>query len=304
MNRRDLLKGAGAALTLGVFPFPLAWTAPDLAKRKKFLMYSRSEGFEHDCVRRKKPGEMSLAEGIVLEMGKKHGFDVVCEKDGRVFLSKEFPTFDGFVFETQGDLLKEKSRDNTPPMTLDGKKALLDAVASGKGFVGCHCASDTFHSKGDRRKEQEAKDIDQYIAMLGGEFISHGPQQKAWLRVTDKKFPGAEGIDDFQLHEEWYSLKNFAPDLHVILIQDTKGMVHHDYARPSFPATWAKMHGKGRVFYTSMGHRDDVWKNDVFQKLLLGGINWTVGNTEAKLTANLNEVTPMARTMPPSAPKK
>ena len=55
--------------------------------------------------------------------------------------------------------------------------------------------------------------------------------------------PGAKGLEDFQMHEEWYSLKNFAPDLHVILVQDTVGMRNLDYERPSFPATWAREHG-------------------------------------------------------------
>jgi type 1 glutamine amidotransferase len=264
-------------------------------------MYTRSQGFQHECVKRK-GGKLSLAETIVTDLGKKHGFEVVCEKDGRVFLSREFPGFDGFVFETQGDLTSERSQDGSPPVPPEGKKALLDAVAGGKGFVGSHCASDTFHSPGDRRKEQPPDRIDPYIRMLGGEFISHGPQQKAWMRLVDDRFPGASGLKDFQLLEEWYSLKNFAPDLHVILVQDTSGMRDADYERPNFPATWARLHHKGRVFYTSMGHRDDVWQSDTFQRLLLGGLNWALGNVEAKLTPNLERAAPMARKMPP--PKK
>jgi type 1 glutamine amidotransferase len=298
MNRRDLLKRTGgAALALGTLPFPLAWTAED-KKSKKILMYTRSVGYQHDVVKRKKPNELSLAESIVTDLGKKNGFEVVCEKDGRVFLSSDFPTFDGFVFETQGNLLSEKSQDNSPPMTADGKKALLDAIAGGKGYVGCHCASDTFHSKGPGDQNQKPEDIDPYIAMVGGEFIRHGQQQKGWMRVVDDNFPGAVGLKDFNITEEWYSLKNFAEDMHVILVQDTKGMVNVDYDRPNFPATWARMHKKGRVFFTSMGHRDDVWKNDTFQKLLLGAINWSLGNAEAKLTMNLKEVAPMASTLP------
>ena len=84
---------------------------------------------------------------LVTELGRSNGFEVVCEKDGRVFLSEVFPKFDGFLFETQGDLPSEKSPDDRRH-AADGKKALLDAIAGGKGFVGCHCASDTFHSKG------------------------------------------------------------------------------------------------------------------------------------------------------------
>lgn len=307
MNRRDLLERTGAALlALGAAPFLDVTARADETKKRRILMYTRSEGFEHPCVKRER-GKLSLAETIVTDLGTRHNFEVVCEKDGRIFLSREFQHFNGFVFETQGDLLKEQCRDGSPPMQPEGKKALLDAVADGKGFVGCHCASDTFHSKGHnqgkQRVEQKGDDIDPYIRMLGGEFISHGSQQKALMRLVDDKFPGTEGLKDFALLEEWYSLKNFAPDLHVILVQDTQDMKKIggdvDYARPNYPATWARMHNKGRVFFTSMGHRDDVWQNDIFQKLLTGALSWTLGRTEAKLTPNLEEVAPRARQLPP-----
>jgi hypothetical protein len=227
-------------------------------------------------------------------LGAKHGFEVKCEKDGRVFINDDLSKYDAFVFESQGNLLSEKSQDGAPPMTEDGKKALLAAIAGGKGFVGCHCASDTFHSKGENFKTQDPKDRDPYIAMVGGEFITHGGQQKAWMRVIDNKFPGAEKLKDFELQEEWYMLKNFADNLHVILAQDGKDMKEDYYHRPLFPATWARKHEKGRVFFTSMGHRDDVWKNDVFQDLLLGGLSWAVGNVDANVEPNMNEATPKA----------
>ena len=59
-----------------------------------------------------------------------------------------------------------------------------------------------------------------------------------------------------------------------------------EYQRPPYPATWARMHGQGRVFYTSMGHREDVWTNDTFVSLLLGGLGWAVGNAQADVTPN------------------
>jgi type 1 glutamine amidotransferase len=71
--------------------------------------------------------------------------------------------------------------------------------------------------------------------------------------------------------------------------------MHDDpYQRPSYPATWARMEQKGRVFYTSMGHREDVWTNPKFQQVLLGGINWAAGNAEADVTPNIAQVTPGA----------
>jgi type 1 glutamine amidotransferase len=132
--------------------------------------------------------------------------------------------------------------------------------------------------------------------MLGGEFIVHGSQQKATMKVTSPKFPGMDGVEDFAILEEWYTLKNFAKDLHVILVQETKGMKITGgdacYDRPSFPATWARMHGKGRVFYTSLGHREDVWTNPTCQKVMGGGFQWALGDAEADITPNLAQAAP------------
>ena len=122
------------------------------------------------------------------------------------------------------------------------------------------------------------------------------------MQVVDPKFPGLDGIKDFRIKEEWYALKNFAPDLHVIIVQETKGMKNYDYQRPNFPETWARMHGKGRVFYTSMGHREDVWTNPVFQSILIGGINWATGRVDADVTPNLDKVTPQANVLPKYVP--
>src|SRR5262249_11785273 len=155
-----------AALALGAGRLPLA--RADETK-KRVLVYTRSQGFQHSTVQRQN-GKLSLAEQTVTDIGKKHNIEVVCEKDGRIFLSKDFPSFDGFVFETQGDLSSEKSLDGAPPVSLDGKKALLAAVDGGKGFIGCHCASDTFHTRGEAFENQDQARRDPYIAMVGGEF--------------------------------------------------------------------------------------------------------------------------------------
>jgi type 1 glutamine amidotransferase len=294
MNRREMLyRSAAAAAVLGASRLPLGWTAPADAPKRRILMYTKSEGYQHDVVKRGKNNLLSLAEQIVIELGVKLGFEVTCTKDGAVFVPETLAKYDAFLFETQGDLTK-LGVDKQPPMRPEGKNALLRAIASGKGFVGCHCASDTFHSAGPKNRNQEPAKLDPYIAMLGGEFIVHGAQQKAWMRVVDPKFPGAKKLKDFELNEEWYSLKNFTADIHVILVQDTKGMKGKDYERPSFPATWARKHHKGRVFYTSMGHRDDVWKNPAFQELLMGGLSWAAGNVQADVPPNLEQAAPKA----------
>lgn len=296
MKRRDLLLAAGAALSLS--PFPLGWAADAAGKRRKLLMFTRSQGFQHSACKRT-GDELGYNERVVTELGKRHDFDVVATKDGRVFDS-DLDQYDAFLFYTTGDLTQEKSADGSPPMSKEGKRRLLDAVHGGKGFLASHCGADTFHS-GPQKEHQPLEKRDPYIAMLGGEFIKHGGQQQGRLAVVDHQFPGLGGLGDELVikTEEWYSLKNFADNLHVLLVLDTQGMKDADYQRPPFPSTWARQHGKGRVFYTAMGHREDVWDNRDFQAVLLGGLAWAFGNVEADVTPNIKQVTPGADVMPP-----
>ncbi len=134
--------------------------------------------------------------------------------------------------------------------------------------------------------------------MIGGEFIVHGPEQEdSQIDIVDPEFPGiAKGFGSqgrsFKIKDEWYALKHFAPDLHVILVQVTEGLTGGMYERPNYPMTWARPHEKGRVFYTSMGHREDVWENPMYQGLLLGALGWASGRVDANIEPNLLKVTP------------
>jgi type 1 glutamine amidotransferase len=280
-----------------VWPWPLLAEAPVQpgAPGKNVLFFTKSAEYEHDIVRRD-DGRLGVAETTLSQLGKEHGMAVTASKDGTVF-DRDIERYDAFVFYTTGDLTTA-GEDQQPPMSPGGKAALLRAIKAGKGFVGIHCASDTFHSAGERYQPQAHRDP--YIDMLGGEFISHGEQQPARLHVVDAGFPGMHlAGDGFVLFEEWYSLKNFAPDLHVILALETAGMHGPEYRRPPYPATWARRHGARRVFYTCLGHRADVWAQPLFQAMLIGGMAWVLGNVHADVSANLPQVTPGAYTLPP-----
>ncbi len=289
VDRRQALQSllAGAAVA--------AQAGSALAERKaekRILFFTKSSGFEHSVVRRR-GAQLGFAEKALIELGKKHGFHVEATKDGRVF-DGDLDQYDAFAFYTTGNLT-QAGTDKQPPMSPKGKEAFLQAIQNGKGFIGFHCASDTFHSPGDRAQNQPLEKRDPYIAMVGGEFIRHGRQQKATMRVVDPRFPGVEKAgSQFEMFEEWYALKNFAPDMHVILVQDTEGMVGADYQRPPYPSTWARLHGKGRVFYTAMGHREDVWTNEIFQSVVAGALKWITGLVDADVSANLQKAAPQA----------
>jgi type 1 glutamine amidotransferase len=327
INRRDALKLAAmaAAGAMSVAPFGRAFgqAAGPGGARKKILFFTKSSGFQHSVITRPKedPTRLAHAEQILTDLGAKHGFDVTCSKDGNVFAPGSIEQFDAFAFYTTGDLTKDSDKfaqkrgpdgknipdpdkllHKEPAMPPGAKEAFLDAIKNGKGFIGFHCASDTFHSAAHSKKAELLRDVDEkgadafdpYIQMLGGEFIVHGKQQNATLKAIDPKFPGAAQLDNAKFVEEWYALKNFAPDLHVILAQDNTGMEGDMYQRPPFPQTWARMHGKGRVFYTSLGHREDVWQKPEFLALTAGAMDWVTGRTHADVTPNITQATPGA----------
>ena len=303
-SRREFLRAAtltGAGLALSN---PLLG-----ASNKSVLVFTKSSGWEHDVVKRV-GGKPSIVDDTINELGNEHGFSAGVTKDGRIFDSKEFHSYAGMVFFTTGDLTT-LGTDGKPPMSPKGKQALLDAVRDGMGFVGVHAAADTFHTLPDpedrsNRYIAHGDQEDPYLRMLGAEFIIHGRElrlQDANLIVNDPKFPGLEGVaSPVSFNEEWYSLKDFMPDLHVILTLDTHGMTGECYQRAPYPATWARQNGKGRVFYTAMGDRPENWKNEFFLNLLAGGIRWTIGDAGARLDANLKQAAPGYAEIPPKFP--
>ena len=256
----------------------------------KVLFFTKSSGYQHSVITRK-DGQLSHAEKLLTMLGQHGGFEVVASKDGTMFDPDKIGQFDAFVFETTGILTEKGDHNDGPPMSADGKKAFLDAIAGGKGFVGMHCATDTFHSP--------PNEIDPYIKMIGGEFIVHGKQQVANLYVCDPAFPGAKAYPvEYKINDEWYAQKNLADDLHVVIAHRTKGMEGPMYQRPDFPQTWARMHDKGRVFYTSMGHREDVWENPLYHGLVTGAIQWALKKVDANVEPNIKEVTPEYNKIP------
>lgn len=265
----------------------------------RILFYHRSAGYEHSVVKAQ-DGQPCFAERILRPICDRHHWELVSTKDGDVFTPENIAGIDAFLFYTTGDLTAPSAEDGSQPMEAAGKQALLDAIRNGKGFVGLHCAADTFHSPGDRDSTQPPDERDPYIDMLGGEFIAHGSQQITSMTVVDPTFPGAGNLGrSFAMQEEWYSLKNFADDLHVLLVNETRGMHDKCYERPPYPACWIRNYGQGRVFYTSMGHREDVWTSPQFQSLVVGGISWAVGDADATTTPSIQSVTPEANTLPP-----
>lgn len=152
---------------------------------------------------------------------------------------------------------------------------------AGKGFVAAHTGLTAFES------------WPQFNDLLGGQFDNHPwNTTSAHLIVTDPKFPGFEGFaKDSNISDEFYQAKNFrAGDSHVILRIDPSSV---DMKRPQvvaadapYPLAWARMYGKGRVFYATFAHADATWDDPRVQDMYMGAIKWALGLVDADVSPN------------------
>ncbi len=174
--------------------------------------------------------------------------------------------------------------NTTGDLPIPDKEAFLDWIKSGKGFVGMHSASDTFHG------------YPPFIEMIGGEFKSHGAQVEVDAINQDKECPACRHLPaSWKVFDEIYLLKNFdRAKVHGLLTLDKHP---NDKTPGDYPIAWIKEYGQGRVFYTSLGHREDIWdpnwkdgkgerKNSAeisrqYQQHILGGIKWALGLEKA-----------------------
>lgn len=259
--RNVLFAVCGVGLTSVAVSFALPAPAAEPANRK-LLFLTHSAGFEHSSIKRKTPDALSHAETVLTEIARKAGIDVTCTKDCTLVNAKNLAQYDAVFFYTTGDL------------PIPQRKDLLDYVRGGKGFVGSHCATDTFHGWKDEGKLP-------YIEMIGAEFLTHHAQEVAEVTVADAKFPAAAHIKapSFTINDEWYVYKNLSSEIKPVLTLNTKSMKQEKYnSLAPYPIAWRRDYGTGRVFYTGMGHREDVWTNPLFQQHVVEGIKWAMGD--------------------------
>jgi type 1 glutamine amidotransferase len=205
------------------------------------------------------------------------GKTVEKEHCGRVN-AESLKKFDVVLFFTTGTGAAGK-RGDIGPLTADELKDLTAWVKAGGAFAGTHCASDTLYGTG-------------YGELIGAYFKTHPAIQKVKLKVEDPKHPAAVGIEDgMDWTDEYYVFTDtpYSRDkLHIIMsIQaDTfkpnpngGGRDDKDYA-----VSWCREEGKGKVFYTSLGHRKEVWQDEKFQKHLFGGLAWATNQAKGDAT--------------------
>jgi len=251
--------------TLPLF-FPGLASAQTPGTLPRLLVYNETAGFVHDVSKRPAEGELSLVEQALVALGKQNGaFEAVVSRDPRSFEGESLARFRAVFFHTTGEL----------PLSDAQKRSLIEFVRGGGGFVGSHCAADTFY------------EWPEYGELLGAYLDEHPWNEKVKVRVEDEEHPATRHLGgSFEIEDEIYQFKApYARErLHVLLSLDNDA---NDLARASvkrrdldFAVAWCQAFGEGRSFYTSLGHRPEVWADARFREHLLGGIRWAMGELE------------------------
>jgi hypothetical protein len=222
-------------------------------KSGKLLYMTFSEGYHHQSI--------ELSQPILKEMGEKSGaFQISITQDPGAFTRENLKNYAAVMFYTHGE----------PPFTAEEKRALVDFLKSGHGFVGVHSASDTFTQ------------WSVYNQIVGGYFNGHPWHQAVTVNVVDpdSKLVGSLG-KSFQIADEIYQIDDFqAGKTHVLLTLDpssvdvnARGTQRRYYG---WPIAWTRAFGKGRVYYNSLGHDAAVWNDPRYQNMLLKAIKWVM----------------------------
>jgi uncharacterized protein len=241
---------------------------------KHILVVGQTKGWEHD----------SISDGMVAiyEMGRDSGlWDAMLRTDVGSITKKKLEKnaknldyFDAIVFvSTTGELDLDDGQ----------KKDMLSFIHDdGKGFVGVHAALDTNYK------------WPEYGEMIGGWFDQH-----PWMTFNapivneDPSFPAVRHFPKaFIKYDEIYQPKEWSRDkVNVLLSLDPTKLNYADNPRVhrtdhDFAVAWDKMYGKGRVFYSTLGHTQEAWSDPDIRKMYFEAIKWVLGMTEGSTVSH------------------
>jgi type 1 glutamine amidotransferase len=248
-------------------------TAPAKPERpRKILIYSKTLGFRHSSI--------PVGVRAITLMGDKTGaYTAVHTEDESFFEPEKLKVFDAvFMLNTTGDCLRPKNGATKEREELL-KKSLVDFVAGGKGLCGVHSATDTYHGWKD------------YNKMMGGTFAGHPWHTKVPVKNLAPKHPlnAAFGGKDFEITDEIYQFRAdtaLPTERKFLLSLDTDKMDVKAGNRKDglYPVSWAATFGKGRTFYCSLGHREEIYWNPMILRHYLAGIQYVLGDLPADVT--------------------
>lgn len=274
------------------------------APKKRLLLITESRGFVHSVVNRNKK-DTCLVEKTFIELAEKNPFfEVEYSQDSRTAITAEnLKKFDAVFFYTTGEL----------PLSDAQKSDLLAFVRNGKGFGGSHCATDTFytwkqygeliggyfdghpwHEKitviVEDKKHPATRHLGDSFEIKDEIYQFKAPYGREKLHVLmrlEPKWANAARLKEMKDIEE--AKKNLPAQLEKLekegkLDEAKKLKAKVDGRKPGIRRTdddhalaWVHEYGKGRVFYTALGHREEVWQDPRFQQHVIGGLRYMFG---------------------------
>lgn len=232
------------------------------AAEKKILVYTRNytadgKGYVHDNI--------AASVAAIRKLGASNGFAVDASDDPKVFTAANLKQYRALVF----------SNSNNQAFETDAQRDAFKAyIRSGGGFVGIHSASGS------------ERDWDYYQQVLGAKFKRHPAFQPFTVKVSDPKFPAVRGIPaTFDWADECYYVEKIHPGIKPVLVTDPHKIVDAHFADDPGelidgmrPLAWYQSFDGGREFYLALGHKKEDYESPILTQLILGGIQWAMGN--------------------------
>ena len=241
---------------------------PDELPRPAVLVFSKTNGFRHrDAI----PAGRALFEGLA----RARGGSVFATENGAVFNEALLGRFDAVVFHcATGDMLSDEQ-----------EAAFTAWLEGGGGWIGIHAAGDGSHAGWRWYTE----------TLIGSDYRGHpvGPQfQDATLTVEDRDHPATAALPATWVHnEEWYSWQESAraTGMRVLVSVDETTYSPRmrlfgrddDLSMGDHPVVWSRCVGRGRAFYSALGHRADAYTSEPVVAMLEGALAWVLGSGEA-----------------------
>jgi len=246
--------------------------APPARVKKRVLVIAQTKGYQHDSVPAAMAGIWKWGHDSGLWDAYLRTDTQLLTKKKLAFNTKTLPDFDAVVFaSTSGELDLDDQQ----------KADLLSFVHDdGHGFVSVHASADTNYKWPD-------------FGILNGAWFDEHPWGTfdAPIIVEEPDFPAVRHFPKaFMKREEIYQLRNWSRDSINVLMRLDETKLNYDNnprihrADHDFPVAYCKMYGKGRVFYSTLGHTPESWDDPDVQKMYFEAIRWALGMTEGATT--------------------
>jgi len=246
-------------------------------KERRVLIFSKTNGFRH--------GSIATGAAALKMLGEETGaYTAEHSEDDAMFEPEKLKEFDMVIMlNTTGELFRPKNwpkdaKEKEAAMAREErlKKSLVDFVKSGKGLAGTHSATDTYKKWKD------------YNDMMGGAFAGHPWHTDVPVRILGGDHPlnkvfGGEG---FTVRDEIYQFRDDTADptqrrMLLSLAPDWDQIKKGGRKDGFYPISWIANYEKGRTFYCSLGHRDEIYWNPVVLQHYLAGFQYALGDLEA-----------------------